>query len=93
MYALEDLLGLFTRHVPAEDVSVLDNIVRSRRFERAYPGLGAELNAALRQDNPQAALAMLGLAERELARHLAAYKAEAVSAVRKFIESTLEHHT
>ncbi len=87
-YALENLLGLLTRRIPAEDKSVLDNIVTTRRFERAYPTMGAELNSVLLLETPQAALAMLDLAGRLLPNRLPNYNMAAFSTVHRFIEST-----
>lgn len=90
-FALEDLIGLVTRHIPAEDASVLDNIATTRRFELAYPGIGGELNAASFLDTPQCALAFLALAERELCEEYPVYNAAAVAAVRKAIDTRVQH--
>ncbi len=82
-YATGHLLRLLSRHVPAEAVVTLDDLDPFRRFERAYPGLGGELNAALARDPLEAALALLDLAHRELGPILPAWPSGAVEAVGK----------
>jgi hypothetical protein len=77
------LLRLLARHVPAEETVPLDDLDPFRRFERAYPRLGGELNAALARDPLEAGLALLGLAERELGPCLPAWPSAAAEAVGK----------
>ena len=67
-HATGHLLRLFARHVPAEEAVPLDDLDPLRRFERAYPGLGSELNSALARDPLEAALTLLDLAERGIAQ-------------------------
>ncbi len=81
-HALGDLLSLIAAHVPAEHPDRLDNIDPARRFEQAYPALGAEINALLLLETPQAAAGLLTLADRLLADALPEYPAEAVRVVR-----------
>lgn len=92
-YAINDLLLLLTRNIPLERQAVLDTIEPTRRFERAYPRLGAELNLALSQETPQTALALLDLAENELSGKLNVYDSAAVSTVRELIQSVLHQST
>ncbi len=82
-YATGHLLRLLARHVPAEETVPLDDLDPFRRFERAYPRLGGELNAALARDPLEAGLALLGLAERELGPCLPAWPSAAAEAVGK----------
>lgn len=56
------LCRLIARYVPSERTSLLDGFDPLRRFERAYPEVGAEILAALRNDPAR----LLDLAEREL---------------------------
>ncbi|MGN6798494.1 MAG: hypothetical protein ACTHKS_10110 [Gaiellaceae bacterium] len=65
-WGLTYLTRLITRAVPAENTSILDNFDALRRFERAYPALGAELAAAVRLAPPEAGLRLLEVLEREL---------------------------
>ena len=82
-YATGHLLRLLARYVPVEAGVPLDDLDPLRRFERAYPRLGGELNAALARDPLEAALALLGLAERELEPYLPAWPSAAAEAVGK----------
>lgn len=86
--SLNHLLMLITALVPADRPEVLDSIDPARRFEQAYPALGAEINAALLQETPQAAAALLALAERFLRDRLLDYPVEAVEVVRRLVLST-----
>jgi len=60
------LTRLVARVLSSESASVLDNLDSLRRFERAYPALGAELAAAVRLAPPEAGLRLLEVLEREL---------------------------
>jgi hypothetical protein len=66
IWTLKHLTGLLARAVPSDDASILDDLDSLRRFERAYPELGAELAAIVRRAPDDAAVALLDLAEREL---------------------------
>lgn len=81
--ALAHLLTLIAALVPADQPAALDSIDPARRFEQAYPALAAEINAALLQETPQAAAALLALAGRLLGDRLPDYPAEAVEVVRR----------
>jgi hypothetical protein len=52
--------------VPSPQAAILDDLDPLRRFERAYPELGAELAAIVRLPPDEAAVALLDLTEREL---------------------------
>jgi hypothetical protein len=81
-HATGHLLRLLARHVPAEVETPLDDLDPFRRFERAYPSLGGQLNAALALPPLAAALALLDVAARELGPRLPGWPAAAAKAVR-----------
>ena len=86
--ALRHLVRLLARHVRSEHAALLDDLDAVRRFERVFPKLGQELNAALAQETPQAALRMLDIAERELKERLGtAFPTGAFTAVRARIQA------
>lgn len=82
-HATGHLLRLLARHLPAEQAASLDDLDPFRRFERAWPRLGGELNAAMERDPLDGALALLGLARRELGPVLHEWPAGAAEAVEK----------
>ena len=66
--ALRFLLLLIARHVPPEVPDVLDDLNPYRRVERAYPSLGARLDAVMAQgDLPVVARGLFELAEARFA--------------------------
>jgi hypothetical protein len=65
-WTLKHLTALLVRAVPAANTSVLDEFDSLRRFECAYPELGAELAEIVRREPDSAAVALLDVAEREL---------------------------
>ena len=65
-WATTYLNRLLIRTLPTENGSILDGFDSLRRFERAYPELGAELAAIVRLDPPDGAIALLDVLEREL---------------------------
>ena len=65
-WATTYLTRLLIRTLPTEQASILDGFDSLRRFERAYPELGAELAAIVRLDPADAGPALLELLEREL---------------------------
>jgi hypothetical protein len=65
-WGLTYLTRLLARVLPAENASVLDDFDSLRRFERAYPQLGAELAAAVRLAPPEGGLRLLAVLEREV---------------------------
>ena len=82
-HATGHLLRLLSRHVAPEAPVPLDDLDPFRRFERASPRLGAELNAALSLPPLAGALALLDLAERELGSRVPEWPAAAAAAVRR----------
>ncbi len=89
-YATGHLLRLLARHIPADSAVPLDDLDPFRRFERAYPRLGGELNAAVDRTPLEAALALLDLAERELGPFLAGWPSVAAETVRKRLREARE---
>lgn len=85
-YALQHLILLLARHVPKEADHPLDDLDPSRRFERSWPTLGRDLDAALEAPAGEAARGLLEIARRELAGRLAGYPAEAVETVEMGLE-------
>lgn len=85
-HAASCLLLLLARHVPSDGPRLLDDLDPFRRFERVYPELGRELGRALSRPPLEAALALLGLAERELASRVPEWPAAGASAVRRRLE-------
>jgi hypothetical protein len=65
-WATTYLNRLLIRTLPAAEASLLDGFDSLRRFERAYPELGAELAAIVRLDPADGGPALLDLLEREL---------------------------
>jgi hypothetical protein len=60
--AARRLMVLIARHAPG--AAGLDPFDPHRRFERAYPELGAEIDQALGRGGPEGALQLLAIAER-----------------------------
>lgn len=89
-YALGYLLRLIHRHVPAEQGALLDNLNPTRRFERVYPTLGAEINDVLAQPTLSAARLLLALAGRVLEGHMPDYPTEAVAVVARAIDTAAD---
>ncbi len=85
--ALHMLLRLIAKHVATDHPGALDNLDPLRRFETAYPALGAEINDLLRRDLVQTALGMLDLADRLLRDCVDGYPTEAVAGVRQQIQA------
>lgn len=88
-HAMRSLLALLSRHIPSDEAARLDDLDPFRRFERAYPRLGAELIAALALPPLRAALAFLDLASRELGPRVPGWPAAAAAAVRERLSSAL----
>lgn len=65
-YAVDDLLNLFALILPEPTSATLDNLDPLRRFEQAFPALGAELNAALERPFLEALPALLAVFEGHL---------------------------
>jgi|tagenome__1003787_1003787.scaffolds.fasta_scaffold20908626_2 lincosamide nucleotidyltransferase len=65
-WATTYLSRLLIKAVPSPDASILDGFDSLRRFERAYPKLGAELAAIVRLAPADAGPALLEVLDREL---------------------------
>jgi hypothetical protein len=89
-YALEHLVRLLARHVAAPRQALLDDLAPLRRFERVYPGLGAEVVAGLNRPVPETTLVLLTIAERELAPRLSAWPADLAAVIRRLALSLSE---
>jgi Streptomycin adenylyltransferase len=86
-YALQNLVVLLAKHVPRETGHPLDDLDPLRRFERVWPALGSELEAALQAPVPVGARGLLEVARRELGGRLAGYPGEAVETVCRCVEN------
>jgi len=65
-WATTYLTRLLIKTVPSPEASILDGFDSLRRFERAYPKLGAELAAIVRLAPADAGAALLDVLDREL---------------------------
>jgi lincosamide nucleotidyltransferase len=83
--ALTHLLPLLAEYAQAEHPELLDNLDPFRRFEQAFPALGAEINALLLQPAPQAALGLLAVADQHLSASLPGYPETAVTMIRTYL--------
>lgn len=80
--AARALLGLLAEHVPADHPDRFDSLDPHRRFEQAFPGLGARLADAVDLPLPDAAAELLAVAEEHLVGRLPSATPEVVAAVR-----------
>jgi hypothetical protein len=85
--ALEHLLALAARHVPAGRPEARDDLDPFRRVETAYPSLAREVEAAQGLDLPEAAAALLDLAVRELGGRMPGFPAAGAEAVARAIRA------
>jgi hypothetical protein len=83
--SLQPLLRLIPKHIPSERSDVLDSLDPLRRFEVAYPEIGAELNRLLQLEPGHAASRLIDLADNLLRSKITNYPTEAVAAVRRRI--------
>lgn len=88
--AVQHLLALLSKHAPAERAAALDDLDPLRRFETAYPRLGAEIHRALEAPPARGALLLLRVAEREMKAVLPEDAARAIEIVRRRIEGARE---
>ena len=86
-WAVGHLIRLLVRHYPADRKSLLDNLDPYRRFERVYPELGKQLNAALSQDVLTAVLHLLALSETTLAHKISPFPYEAIATIKQYTKS------
>jgi hypothetical protein len=87
-WATTFLNRLLIRTLPTANASILDGFDSLRRFERAYPELGAELAAIVRLDPADAGPALLDVLERELRPRRPDLPWAAVDAVRARLAPT-----
>ncbi|HYQ80041.1 MAG TPA: hypothetical protein VEP68_01000 [Anaeromyxobacteraceae bacterium] len=73
------LMRLAARHLVPAEPGALDDLDPARRFERAFPDLAAEIEAALRREVPEAARALFQVASRALGARLPPQGAAAVA--------------
>jgi len=83
--ALEHLLVLLQRHVPAERPEARDDLDPFRRLEAAHPSLAGQIERARGSDVPEAAAALLGLALRELGGRMPGFPTAGAEAVARAI--------
>ncbi len=83
--ALNDLLLLLTRHLPNERQGLRDGFDARRYFERAYPDIGAQLDALLVHDVSHMAAEMLEVADDLLSDVLPNYPQQTVNMLREHI--------
>lgn len=88
--SLYALLRLIPKYIPAPQPAALDNLDPLRRFEAAYPDIGAQINRLLQLDLNEAAVGLLDLADDVLHDKFANYPTAAVDAVRQRILTTIE---
>jgi hypothetical protein len=86
-YALELLVRLLSKHVPAERQDLLDNLAPTRRFDWVYPDLAAKLDKAANLPPPEAALHLLNAAEPTLRRVLPSFEEQAIAVTRRYLTS------
>lgn len=89
MYALTHLLTLLYKHLPAANKGILDNLDAARRFEKVFPALGQQLNKAMLQPVPIAALRLLDIAAQQLPSYLPNYPETAVAVVRRYLQQSV----
>lgn len=81
-WAEENFMGLVRDHATPQPSAPIDNLDAHRRAEVSFPTIAARLDGALRRPVPDAALAMLDLAEELFAAGHSWYDPAAVAAVR-----------
>ena len=84
-HALRQLVALLVKYLPAEKHSLLDNLSPVRRFELAYPEIGAELDAIFCLPPLGAAIRLLDVAERALASAMPDYPAGYTALARRYL--------
>ena len=86
-YAMELLVRLLIKHVPAQQHNLLDNLAPTRRFDRVYPELAAGLDAAANLPPPKAALKILDIITATLGQSLPDFPDQAFTIVRRYLTS------
>jgi hypothetical protein len=87
--AVRDLLQLIARTVPAANEGALDSLDPLRRFEQVHPGLAAQIDLALAQPPPAAALLLLSLARRELGPRMTDFPETGARTVEEYLSGLL----
>lgn len=86
-YMLMDILPLLVKYVPTEKADVLDNLDVLRRFEFAYPVLGAEINQILLLEPIESARQMIALVERTLQDRMPDFPYEAFAVGKRYLDN------
>jgi hypothetical protein len=89
VHAVGHLLELVALAVPPARPEAVDDLNPWRRVEIAFPEPGRRIAAALRADLPEAALALLEVAETMVVRHLDEWPAGAARVVRRVTAKVL----
>jgi len=87
-YALADILPLFANYSEPNDGAKLDNLDAYRRFESAFPEIGASLNNILLQPVPQACTQLLALMQVSFS-HLSSFPSVGIETVKQYIEDEI----
>ena len=83
--AMTDLVSLLAANLPAERETSLDNLDPHRRFEFAYPTLGARLEEALESPLAQTVATMIDIVEEHIVGHIEAATPDILAAMRALI--------
>jgi hypothetical protein len=86
-YAMELLVRLVVKRIPAERHALLDNLAPTRRFDWVYPVLATGLDEAANLPPPEAAQRMLDIAEHALRGALPAASHEQFAVARRYLAS------
>jgi hypothetical protein len=84
-YAMELLVRLIAKRVPAKRQSLLDNLAPTRRFEWVYPELSAMLDEAANLPPPEAARRILDAAEPVLREAIPDFPSQAFAVTRRYL--------
>jgi len=87
--AVDHLLELIAMVVPPQRPGALDPLDPRRRFERVYPAISARLERALRLPLPQAALALIDLAEVHVEPQMPDYPVDAARVISSTVAAIL----
>ncbi len=83
--ALDALLHMAVNSIPPADTILLDNLDRSRRFERTHPALAMRLRDALSLPLLDTANELLTIADEALSERAPGFSADAITATRRLI--------
>jgi hypothetical protein len=93
MHGVGHLLELMAGAVPPTDPAAVDDLNPWRRVELAYPEPARRIATALRAETPEAALALLEIAETTVVRHLEDWPTAAARVVRRVTAGVLAGET